>query len=113
VGKPGLDGHSNGAEQIADARTAICRYGNRLTRVFGLPRPKLFPRALEGEHRRLVGLFPFFLDPHIPFGRGFDETNARTPDWRHIPVIVGWNYSEEDAKRWRRGLPGVYSQKDL
>ncbi|MEO7982239.1 MAG: protein meaA [Sporichthyaceae bacterium] len=108
VGKPGLDGHSNGAEQIAvrarDAGIEVVYQGIRLTpaqiaaaaveegvHVVGLS-------ILSGSHRELV---PEVLRLLRDAGAG------------DLPVVVGGIIPESDA-RWLReqGVAGVFTPKD-
>jgi (2R)-ethylmalonyl-CoA mutase len=108
VGKPGLDGHSNGAEQIAvrarDAGMDVVYEGIRLTpsqiansaaqegvHVVGLS-------ILSGSHRELI---PAVLDEMR--GAGIGE----------VPVIVGGIIPAADAA-WLReaGVAQVYTPKD-
>ncbi len=108
VGKPGLDGHSNGAEQIAvrarDAGMDVVYEGIRLTplqiansaaqegvHVIGLS-------ILSGSHRELIPAVLAALRD-----AGADET----------PVVVGGIIPESDAD-WLReiGVAGVYTPKD-
>ncbi|HTX32297.1 MAG TPA: protein meaA [Solirubrobacteraceae bacterium] len=108
VGKPGLDGHSNGAEQIAvrarDAGMDVVYEGIRLTpsqiatsaaqegvHVVGLS-------ILSGSHRELI---PAVLEALREAGAG------------EVPVIVGGIIPEADAE-WLRdaGVAAVYTPKD-
>jgi (2R)-ethylmalonyl-CoA mutase len=108
VGKPGLDGHSNGAEQIAvrarDAGMDVVYEGIRLTpsqiatsaaqegvHVVGLS-------ILSGSHRELI---PSVLDA------------LRDAGASEVPVVVGGIIPEADAA-WLRetGVAAVYTPKD-
>jgi (2R)-ethylmalonyl-CoA mutase len=108
VGKPGLDGHSNGAEQIAvrarDAGMDVVYEGIRLT-----PAQIASSAAQEGVH--VIGL-SILSGSHaelIPAVlRALDE--AGVPD---IPVIVGGIIPEADAVALREaGVTAVYTPKD-
>lgn len=108
VGKPGLDGHSNGAEQIAvrarDAGMDVVYEGIRLTpsqiatsasqegvHVIGLS-------ILSGSHRELIpAVLKALRDA------GLDD----------VPVVVGGIIPEADAA-WLRdaGVAAVYTPKD-
>jgi ethylmalonyl-CoA mutase len=108
VGKPGLDGHSNGAEQIAvrarDAGMDVVYEGIRLTpsqiatsaaqegvHVVGLS-------ILSGSHRELI---PAVLDALREAGAG------------EIPVVVGGIIPDADAEALREmGVAAVYTPKD-
>jgi ethylmalonyl-CoA mutase len=108
VGKPGLDGHSNGAEQIAvrarDAGMDVVYEGIRLTplqiatsaaqegvHVIGLS-------ILSGSHRELI---PSVL------------SELATAGVADVPVVVGGIIPEADAT-WLReaGVAAVYTPKD-
>ncbi len=106
VGKPGLDGHSNGAEQIAvrarDAGMDVVYEGIRLTpaqiarsavdegvHVIGLS-------ILSGSHRELI--------PDVIAALGDAD----------IPVVVGGIIPEADAVTLRAaGVAAVYTPKDF
>jgi (2R)-ethylmalonyl-CoA mutase len=108
VGKPGLDGHSNGAEQIAvrarDAGMDVVYEGIRLTpsqiatsaaqegvHVIGLS-------ILSGSHRELI---PSVLEALREAGAG------------DVPVVVGGIIPEADAVSLRdAGVAAVYTPKD-
>ena len=108
VGKPGLDGHSNGAEQIAvrarDAGFEVIYSGIRLTPgqivnaaieedvdVVGLS-------ILSGSHRELV--------PRV--------VELLRADGADIPVVVGGIIPAVDAAAMREaGVAGVYTPKDF
>ncbi|PVA10083.1 protein meaA [Pelagivirga sediminicola] len=109
VGKPGLDGHSNGAEQIAfrarDCGMDIDYQGIRLT-------PEELVRAALDDEAHVVGL-SILSGSHIPL---VEELMQRMKDagLTHIPVIVGGIIPEEDAKRLRAmGVARVYTPKDF
>jgi len=109
VGKPGLDGHSNGAEQIAvrarDAGMEVVYEGIRLTpaqiarsavdegvHVIGLS-------ILSGSHRELI---PDVLGALREAGGG------------EIPVVVGGIIPDADAEPLRAaGVAAVYTPKDF
>ena len=109
VGKPGLDGHSNGAEQIAvrarDAGMDVVYEGIRLTpaqiarsavdegvHVIGLS-------ILSGSHRELI---PDVLGALRDAGGG------------EIPVVVGGIIPDADAGQLRAaGVAAVYTPKDF
>jgi ethylmalonyl-CoA mutase len=106
VGKPGLDGHSNGAEQIAvrarDAGMDVVYEGIRLTpaqiarsavdegvHVIGLS-------ILSGSHRELI--------PDVIAALGDAD----------IPIVVGGIIPEADAAGLREaGVAAVYTPKDF
>ncbi|WP_338020470.1 protein meaA [Dinoroseobacter sp. PD6] len=109
VGKPGLDGHSNGAEQIAararDCGMDITYEGIRLT-------PEEIVRAAREQDAHVVGL-SILSGSHIPL---IEELmgRMREADLTHIPVIVGGIIPEDDAERLRAmGVAKVYTPKDF
>ncbi len=109
VGKPGLDGHSNGAEQIAvrarDAGMEVVYEGIRLTPA------RIAETALE-EQVHLIGL-SILSGSHEPL---VAETLAalKTNDMGHVPVVVGGIIPAEDAEKLRAdGVARVYTPKDF
>jgi (2R)-ethylmalonyl-CoA mutase len=108
VGKPGLDGHSNGAEQIAvrarDSGMDVVYEGIRLTpaqiaasalqegvHVIGLS-------ILSGSHRELI---PAVIDALRDAGVS-------------VPVVVGGIIPEQDVAPLRQaGVAAVYTPKDF
>ncbi len=109
VGKPGLDGHSNGAEQIAvrarDAGFEVVYQGIRLT-------PEEIVAAAVDEDVDLVGLsvlsgshlaaVPAVLDGLRAAGRA------------DLPLVVGGNIPPADADKLRAaGVARVYTPKDF
>ncbi len=109
VGKPGLDGHSNGAEQIAvrarDCGMDISYEGIRLT-------PAEIVKAAREEETHVVGL-SILSGSHIPLVEDL-MGKMREAGLGHIPVIVGGIIPEEDANRLRAmGVARVYTPKDF
>ena len=109
VGKPGLDGHSNGAEQIAvrarDCGMDIAYEGIRLT-----PTEIVTAAAKDGAH--VVGL-SILSGSHIPLVEDL-MTQMRDAGLGHIPVIVGGIIPDDDADRLRAmGVARVYTPKDF
>ncbi len=109
VGKPGLDGHSNGAEQIAvrarDCGMDIAYEGIRLT-------PEELVRAAREEEAHVVG-FSILSGSHLPL---VEEMMRRlqAEGLGHIPVIVGGIIPDEDAERLRAmGVARIYTPKDF
>ncbi|MEL6549512.1 MAG: protein meaA [Pseudomonadota bacterium] len=108
MGKPGLDGHSNGAEQIAararDCGMEIAYEGIRLT-------PAEIVAAARNEDPHVIGL-SILSGSHIPLVedlmRRFREEGIK------IPVVVGGIIPDEDATRLRAmGVAKVYTPKDF
>ena len=109
VGKPGLDGHSNGAEQIAvrarDCGMDIAYEGIRLTPA------EIVSAALEDE-AHVVGL-SILSGSHVPLVEDL-MGRMREAGLGHIPVIVGGIIPDEDADRLRAmGVARVYTPKDF
>jgi len=109
IGKPGLDGHSNGAEQIAvkarDTGMEVVYEGIRLTpeqiaesamqegvHVVGLS-------ILSGSHRNLI--------PEV-----IQQMQMR--DLNDIPVVLGGIIPEEDMREmYAAGVSRIYTPKDF
>jgi len=109
VGKPGLDGHSNGAEQIAararDCGMDITYEGIRLT-------PDEIVAAAQKDAAHVVGL-SILSGSHIPLIQELMH-KMHAAGVGHIPVVVGGIIPEEDAKRLRAmGVAKVYTPKDF
>jgi len=108
VGKPGLDGHSNGAEQIAvrarDAGMEVVYEGIRLT-----PAEIVNAALEEGVH--VVGL-SILSGSHVPLVK---DVVARmlAAGLEDVPVVVGGIIPPEDASTLRAaGVAAVYTPKD-
>lgn len=109
VGKPGLDGHSNGAEQIAararDCGMDISYEGIRLT-----PGEIVAAAGEEGAH--VVGL-SILSGSHLPLIAEVME-RMRAAGLSDVPVVVGGIIPEADAVRLRAmGVAAVYTPKDF
>ena len=108
VGKPGLDGHSNGAEQIAlrarDVGFDVTYDGIRQTPA------EIVAKAKEtGAH--VVGL-SILSGSHVPLVREV-RAKMREAGLDHIPVVVGGIISPEDELVLRNmGVRAVYTPKD-
>ena len=109
VGKPGLDGHSNGAEQIAararDAGMDIIYEGIRLT-------PTEIVAAAQENRSHVIGL-SILSGSHMPL---IEEllSELRSAGLGHIPVVVGGIIPDEDAaKLLAMGVARVYTPKDF
>ncbi|RFP88870.1 protein meaA [Rhodobacteraceae bacterium 63075] len=109
IGKPGLDGHSNGAEQIA-YRARDCgmdvRYdGIRLT-------PEELVQSAAEKESHVIGL-SILSGSHIPLVEELME-RLGAAGLAHVPVVVGGIIPEEDAERLRAmGVAKVYTPKDF
>ena len=109
VGKPGLDGHSNGAEQIAvrarDCGMDIAYEGIRLT-------PEQLVAAALEDQAHVVGL-SILSGSHIPLVEDLIE-RMRDAGLGDTPVIVGGIIPDDDAERLRAmGVARVYTPKDF
>jgi (2R)-ethylmalonyl-CoA mutase len=109
IGKPGLDGHSNGSEQIAfrarDCGMDISYDGIRLTPE------EIVNSALETE-AHVVGL-SILSGSHIPLVEDMMK-RMREAGLADVPVIVGGIIPDDDAERLRAmGVARVYTPKDF
>ncbi|WP_411892385.1 methylmalonyl-CoA mutase family protein [Yoonia sp. SDW83-1] len=109
VGKPGLDGHSNGAEQIAtrarDCGMDISYEGIRLT-------PDEIVEAALNDDAHVIGL-SILSGSHIPLVRDV-MAKLNAAGIGHIPVIAGGIIPDEDAAELRAmGVAKVYTPKDF
>ncbi|MFK7870516.1 MAG: methylmalonyl-CoA mutase family protein [Roseobacter sp.] len=109
IGKPGLDGHSNGAEQIAvrarDCGMDIAYEGIRLT-------PEEIVRAAQDDAAHVVGL-SILSGSHIPLVEDLMH-RMQAAGLSHVPVIVGGIIPDDDADRLRAmGVSRVYTPKDF
>jgi (2R)-ethylmalonyl-CoA mutase len=109
VGKPGLDGHSNGAEQIAvrarDAGFEVVYEGIRLT-----PAEIVNAAVEEGVH--VVGL-SILSGSHKPLVASVVE-GMKKSGIGEVPVVVGGIIPPEDAAALKSaGVAAVYTPKDF
>jgi len=109
VGKPGLDGHSNGAEQIAfrarDCGMDITYEGIRLT-------PEEIVARAQAEGAHVVGL-SILSGSHMPLMEDLMQ-KMQAAGLAHIPVVVGGIIPDDDAQRLRdMGVARVYTPKDF
>ena len=109
IGKPGLDGHSNGAEQIAsrarDCGMKIEYEGIRLT-------PQELVETVKSTRAHVIGL-SILSGSHIPLVQ--DMITLLTKEGlTKIPIVVGGIIPEEDkAKLLKMGISKVYTPKDF
>jgi (2R)-ethylmalonyl-CoA mutase len=108
VGKPGLDGHSNGAEQVAvrarDVGFEVVYQGIRLT-----PAQIVAAAVQEGVH--VVGL-SVLSGSHLEVVPAVVE-GLRAQGADDVPVIVGGIIPAEDAKALKeKGVAAVFTPKD-
>ena len=108
IGKPGLDGHSNGAEQIAaratDAGMDVVYDGIRFTPA------EIVERAKSGVH--CVGL-SILSGSHVALTEEV-LANLRAAGLERVPLIVGGIIPPADAERLRAaGVAAVYTPKNF
>ncbi len=108
VGKPGLDGHSNGSEQIAlrarDVGMEVIYQGIRLT-------PAEIAESALQEDVDVVGL-SILSGSHLALIP--EVVGLLRDEGVDVPVVVGGIIPLADAKRLREeGVAGVYTPKDF
>ncbi len=108
VGKPGLDGHSNGAEQIAvrarDCGMKVFYEGIRMT-------PQDLVETAKCERVHIMGL-SILSGSHLPLVA--DIMARLKAAGLEIPVIIGGIIPEADTKNlYRLGISRVYTPKDF
>jgi (2R)-ethylmalonyl-CoA mutase len=109
VGKPGLDGHSNGAEQIAikarDVGFDVVYEGIRVS-----PEQIVASALEEGVH--LIGL-SILSGSHLALVPEVAE-RLRAAGLGDVPLVVGGIIPDADAARLRQdGIAAVYTPKDF
>ncbi len=109
VGKPGLDGHSNGAEQIAvrarDCGMEVVYEGIRLT-------PAQIVNAALEEGVHVIGL-SILSGSHVPLVRDVMD-RLREAGIGDVPVVIGGIIPEEDKDHLNAaGVAAVYTSKDF
>ena len=108
VGKPGLDGHSNGAEQIAvrarDAGMQVSYGGIRQT-------PEEIVTQAKETEADIIGL-SILSGSHLPLVR--DVTARLRVAGMEVPVVVGGIIPPDDENALRNmGVAAVYTPKDF
>jgi (2R)-ethylmalonyl-CoA mutase len=108
VGKPGLDGHSNGAEQIAvrarDVGMEVIYHGIRLT-------PEEIVGTIEQENVNLVAL-SILSGSHLSIVPRIVEM-MKERDLDSTPLIVGGIIPDEDHQQLKNcGVKAIYTPKD-
>jgi (2R)-ethylmalonyl-CoA mutase len=109
LGKPGLDGHSNGAEQIAtrarDCGWQISYDGIRLT-------PADIAAAARTHRPDVIGL-SILSGSHLPLVRETVDL-LRAEGLAGVPLVVGGIIPDDDALRLKAmGVARVYTPKDF
>jgi (2R)-ethylmalonyl-CoA mutase len=110
VAKPGLDGHSNAAEQIAvrarDAGFEVIYQGIRLT-------PAEIARAAAEEDVHVVGLSILSGAHNLLVPDVLDRLRDEGVDVSKVPVVLGGIIPDDDAEKLReQGVARVYTSKD-
>src|SRR6516164_9025599 len=109
VGKPGLDGHSNGAEQIAvrarDAGMDVVYEGIRLT-------PAEIVDAARDQAVHVVGL-SILSGSHVPLVKDV-VARMQAAGLEDVPVVVGGIIPPDDAEALKEaGVAAIYTPKDF
>jgi (2R)-ethylmalonyl-CoA mutase len=110
IAKPGLDGHSNAAEQVAlrarDAGIEVVYDGIRLT-------PSQIARAAAEEDVHVVGLSVLSGAHERLVGDVLDRLREEGVDPAQVPVVVGGVIPKDDAATLRRGgVARVFTPED-
>ena len=108
VGKPGLDGHSNGAEQIAvkarDVGMEVVYEGIRLT-------PDEIVQSARDEGVHVIGL-SILSGSHSVLVMDVLEA-LRREGLARLPVVVGGIIPDDDAQKLKdAGVQRIYTPKD-
>ncbi|MEQ8593308.1 MAG: protein meaA [Parvibaculum sp.] len=109
VGKPGLDGHSNGAEQVAvrarDCGMDVVYDGIRLT-------PEQIVKSAQEGDVHVVGL-SILSGSHVPLVEDVMK-RMREAGLSDIPVVVGGIIPADDEEKLRAaGVAAIYTPKDF
>ncbi|MGH2826020.1 MAG: methylmalonyl-CoA mutase family protein [Actinomycetota bacterium] len=110
VAKPGLDGHSNAAEQVAlrarDAGFEVVYQGIRLT-------PEQIARAAADEDVHVIGISILSGAHGLLVPDVIDRLRAEGVDTNSVPVVVGGVIPDEDADKLRElGVARVFTPRD-
>jgi (2R)-ethylmalonyl-CoA mutase len=110
VGKPGLDGHSNAAEQIAvrarDLGMEAVYPGIRLT-------PAQIAQMAADEDVHLIGLSILSGAHDLLIPEVITQLKARGVDPERVPVVVGGTIPDDDASKLLEiGVARVFTPKD-
>jgi ethylmalonyl-CoA mutase len=110
VGKPGLDGHSNAAEQVAvrarDVGFEVIYQGIRLT-------PAQIARAAVEEDVHVIGISVLSGAHNLLVPQVIDGLREHGLDPAQIPVVVGGVIPDDDAVKLRElGVARVYTPKE-
>ena len=110
VGKPGLDGHSNAAEQVAvrarDVGFEVVYQGIRLT-------PEQIARAAVEEDVQVIGISILSGAHNLLVPQVIDRLREQGLDPAQIPVVVGGVIPDDDAVKLRElGVARVYTPRE-
>jgi (2R)-ethylmalonyl-CoA mutase len=110
VAKPGLDGHSNAAEQVAvrarDAGFEVVYQGIRLS-------PEQIARAAAEEDVHVIGLSVLSGAHNLLVPEILDRLRAQGVDPEVVPVVVGGIIPDQDARKLLDlGAARVYTPRD-
>jgi (2R)-ethylmalonyl-CoA mutase len=111
VAKPGLDGHSNAAEQVAvrarDVGFEVVYQGIRLT-------PDQIARAAVDEDVHVIGLSILSGAHNLLVPEVIDRLRDEGIDPADVPVIVGGVIPDEDERKLLEiGVAKVYTPRDF
>lgn len=109
IGKPGLDGHSNGAEQIAlrarDGGFEVEYKGIRLT-------PEEIVAGAKAQQPDAIGL-SILSGSHLPLLKDV-MARLKADGLENIPVFIGGILPEDDHEAMRKmGVSAIYTPKDF
>jgi (2R)-ethylmalonyl-CoA mutase len=109
VGKPGLDGHSNGAEQIAvraaDTGLEVIYDGIRVT-------PEQLVKTVEEKQIHVLGL-SILSGSHVPLIREVMQ-RLRAAGLGNVPVVAGGIIPADDVNVLKQlGVAAIYTPKDF
>ncbi len=109
VGKPGLDGHSNGAEQIAvraaDTGLEVIYDGIRVT-------PEQLVKTVQERNVHILGL-SILSGSHVPLIREVMQ-RLRAAGLSNVPVVAGGIIPQDDVNVLKQlGVAAVYTPKDF
>ncbi|MGH2786449.1 MAG: methylmalonyl-CoA mutase family protein [Actinomycetota bacterium] len=110
VAKPGLDGHSNAAEQVAvrarDAGFEVIYQGIRLT-------PQQIARAAADEDVHMIAVSVLSGAHNLLIPDVIDHLRAEGVDLESVPVVVGGVIPDEDAAKLQElGVARVFTPRD-
>jgi ethylmalonyl-CoA mutase len=111
VAKPGLDGHSNAAEQVAvrarDVGFEVVYQGIRLT-------PDQIARAAVDEDVHVIGMSILSGAHNLLVPEVIDKLRAEGIDPLEVPVIVGGVIPDEDERKLLElGVARIYTPRDF